>query len=191
MIKLKKISGMVEGFDTYLVNRIPTAQKWGTHHAFKELANKDISRVVEIGTWKGGLSLLLKLCFPKSRIFTFDINQYAINPYVEELAKNDIKFFHKDVFESKDMINLIQNDGRVLVLCDGGHKMNELTFFAPMLKRGDLIGAHDYSEHGKAEHWVTSEIDGTMINKFCEDRNIKEIMADVFHHVAWTIREKC
>ena len=131
------------GISMFTIEGIMTAQRFGVEETFKELKDKyEIDRIIEIGTHFGGLSLILRMVWPDIPIYSFDIN---VCPNEDKLYSNNIIFVQEDVFESEVIRQVIRAPRRVLILCDGGHKKNEFTFFAEMLKHGDLIGAHDYS----------------------------------------------
>lgn len=99
------------------------------------------ARVIEIGTCKGGFSALLSyVCQSVGASFsTMDVRdslQY-------ELAGCG-QFLIWDCFEHEhEITQLLQLNGLSILLCDGGNKMNEFKTFAPSLKSGDIIAAHD------------------------------------------------
>jgi predicted O-methyltransferase YrrM len=117
---------------------------------FKEV---DIHRVIEIGTAAGGLTVFLALAVPQ--VVTLDIADYR--EYRPTMNKLGIDFRCGDVFQHIDEIrDLINLPGTSLVLCDGGNKPLELRTFAPFLKPGDIIAAHDYATEDN--EWGFSEI---------------------------------
>jgi len=99
--------------------------------------------VVEIGTYNGGLTS-----------WVFDntdakLISYDIDGTINYTKRTDIDFRIDDCFNEhafKDIIELIQSEGRTLVLCDGGDKPKEFNTFSKYLKPNDVIMAHDYSE---------------------------------------------
>lgn len=103
----------------------------------------NFQRVIEIGTGKGGLSLLLSIWadLRKKEFYSFDVLNFLQYPY-------KINFFQGDILDNKDNINkiktLITAPGRTMVLCDA-HKSIEYNIYASSLKSGDFILTHDFS----------------------------------------------
>jgi len=109
--------------------------------------------IIEIGTAWGSLTVffgvygIIKHC----AIYSFDIahpqtlpRAYLTQEICDKLA---INFICGDVFSSEiseKIKNLINSNGKCLVLCDGGDKIREFNLFALSLKCGDVIMAHDY-----------------------------------------------
>ena len=79
-----------------------------------------------------------------------DVFSYEINPkayLVKEDLPNLVVFF-QDCFQEVESIKaLIEQPGRVMVLCDGGDKITEFDLFSGYLKEGDVIMCHDFGEH--------------------------------------------
>lgn len=104
-------------------------------------------RIVEIGTASGGLTTILA-DFTDVPIHTFDIVSNA------NLSRTGTYPYIMDVFSDigrATVSKLIQDPGVVLLLCDGGNKVEEFKLFSPLLKAGDFIMAHDYE--GRTCHW--------------------------------------
>lgn len=160
-------------------------------HAFRKL--KGIEQVIEIGTWRGGFTIFLRLFF-NVEVHSFDIHDYGYN------FPPGITFYCRDALEPgsiKIITDLLKNK-KTLLLCDGGHKVNEFTMYGKFLKKGDLIGAHDYGKTKeyfdseiKDKFWTTShEVDWPMLKDYCEAHGLKPIHEDTFDKVVWLICEK-
>src|SRR3990167_3580690 len=112
----------------------------------KILFENDFKRIVEFGTYKGGLSLFFLLwCMQrKAEFYTYDIAAFKFSRLAYGLKLS--KYFKKlNVFEREAEIGrLIQCKGKTIIFCDGGDKPKELQTFSKYLKRGDLIGVHDW-----------------------------------------------
>lgn len=103
---------------------------------------------IELGVLYGGIAnLMLKYKNEKDPDFLycgFEINQSQI---VEKIRNIDeIKIM--DV-QSQGCVNVVKelidnSSGAVLVLCDNGNKQNEMELYAPALRVGDFLMAHDY-----------------------------------------------
>ena len=106
------------------------------------------ARIIELGTGKGGLAVVLAMwCYnSSSKFITFDSNYTGIDVKARFFI-NTFKghIFKGSIFSLVPYIKkLIQQDGKVLLLCDNGNKPKEIEIFAPLLKPNDIIMAHDY-----------------------------------------------
>lgn len=103
----------------------------------------NFQRIIELGTGKGGLSLLLSIWadLRKKEFYSFDVLNFLQYPYKINFFQGDILNEEKNIQKIKD---LIAAPGRVMVLCDA-HKSIEYNIYASSLKSGDFILTHDYS----------------------------------------------
>ena len=114
--------------------------------------NTDIFRVVELGTGHGGMSLFLGsfICDRGGRVLTLDISKLMDGGYplwCQSAQKYNVSFLQKDVFNPetvKDVSDFIAGH-RAMIFCDGGDKKREIPLYAEILKKGDLLLAHDYN----------------------------------------------
>ena len=180
-------------------NAIPTFDRM-----FKELEfnNTPIKRIIELGTFHGGLSVFLGIyCFMKNIPFI----TYDIKPFVHELSKVNnlfkslnIDYRIKNINDSFEEIkNEIEKDGVTLLLCDGGDKVNEFNTFSNYLKTNDIIMAHDYAvdtfifeNEIKNKLWNWHEIQFSQIQDACEKNNLKDYMKDDFEKAVWVCKRK-
>jgi len=115
------------------------------------------TNIVEIGTYNGGLTCWLKDNMNQNG----KLISYDIDGVINTTNRTDIDFRVVDCFEENafnDIVELIQSEGRTLVVCDGGDKPKEFNTFSKYLKQGDVIIAHDYAENDeewleKANYW--------------------------------------
>lgn len=95
--------------------------------------------IIELGTGYGSLSRFFAMFAP---VVTFDID------YIKRIKEYpNITYYDLDVFckkAQKIITELIESKRRVFLFCDGGDKGNEMNMYAPMLKKGDLLFAHDW-----------------------------------------------
>ena len=113
--------------------------------------NADILRIVELGTGHGGMSLFLGSCINgrDGRVLTVDREQLMDRGYSSWslLAQRyNVSFLQKDVFMPEtvqEASNFIKNH-RALIFCDDGEKKREVALYAEILKKDDLLLAHDY-----------------------------------------------
>lgn len=155
----------------------------------------DFKRVIELGTHFGGLSALLGLqCqLIGATLDTFDLKSKIL--YQEWLDRFKVRSHLCNVFSKEGTAiiqDLIEKPGRVLMLCDNGAKVREVNLFAPMLKPGDVIGAHDYHPAGQfnSERWGWQEISDQAIAKVCEKQNLAPFHQDLCTQAAWVMKVK-
>lgn len=108
--------------------------------------NEPIKGIVEIGTGSGPLSIFLGLeCYERNLfpLLTFDVKNIKV-PNLFKLLK--VRFVNDDCF-SKDSLKMIKEYlySPTLFICDGGNKKKEFNLFAPMLPKGSVIMAHDWT----------------------------------------------
>jgi len=115
--------------------------------------NKDILRVVELGTGHGGAGLFFgSVISPRGgRSLTIDRTHLMDGGYEAwklVAQKYNVEFYNGDVFNDgtiKNVSNFIK-DHRALVFCDDGDKKREVALYAEILKKDDLLMAHDYND---------------------------------------------
>tara|TARA_Y100000004_G_scaffold172950_1_gene210306 strand:- start:462 stop:1046 length:585 start_codon:yes stop_codon:yes gene_type:complete len=183
------------GIDIFKYKGQTAMQVVGVEDAFTKLAEnlKDnpVKRIVELGTDYGGLTNLLadNEISKDADIHTFDINGQRFKSH-----NNKIKFYNQSFESAYEQIkSLIESEGRVLLLCDGGNKEAEFAAFHRYLKDGDIIMGHDYAPnrqefldnfHGKIWNWHEFE------DSFANFKNLEPFMQEVFYNYAWCIRIK-
>lgn len=155
--------------------------------------------IIEIGTFKGGLSVLFQLySISNNKTFvTYDITDFIQNKQL--FLKLNIDRRLSNVFTQQTMaeiVSLIQRNGVTVIFCDGGNKIAEFNYFGQYLKKNDYILAHDYAidmNHFnntlKDKLWNWCEITDADIQKICDENNLKKVY-DQFNTVAITCRKK-
>lgn len=169
-------------------------------HPFRAMI-RDVrpARVIEIGSASGGLTLLVRglldeAGLPESVVYSFDINPVAD----VRIAPVGIQFRQTDVFQTNDVEYLLETtDGPCVLLCDGGNKPREFQTYAPHLRSGDLILAHDYApdwdyfeREMQGKRWNWCEIQGHDIATACQLYDLVPYEQDAFQRVAWCARRK-
>lgn len=154
---------------------IPTMQADGYTKAFEKfLADEKFNRIIELGTRSGGLTLFLS-DISGVVVYSFEkFDNFITKDTIKQLENNNAKLYFQDVFKSIDIPKIINNEGRVLLLCDNGDKIKEASLFTPYLKTDDVIMAHDYfpriSDYHSQNTWKSCEIMDTHINYNAVDK---------------------
>lgn len=174
----------------------------------KFLIKEQFDVLVEIGTYKGGLTILLdeikqshKL---KTAIHTLDVTIWDEQVFIstqEAFANRKIVFKKIDIFSKAGIkyVSTLLKDSKkkVCVMCDGGNKIEEFKIFSKMLKQGDFIMAHDYHHNCTEERskhydcsWSWQEILYTDIEESVKENKL-EMNTDIdFPNVAWACYKK-
>ena len=169
------------------------------------------SRILEIGTFHGGLTLLLRdilddIGLVDSIIRTYDIDEQeflkplVIDRKVEVVTKNLFNSDYSDwntINNKNEIDSFIKRDGVSLVLCDGGCKKCEFNLLAPLLKNNDIIMAHDYApdneyfeQYMKDKIWDWHEIQDSDIIDVIERYTLEPFYQEKMQNVAWCCRRK-
>jgi cephalosporin hydroxylase len=173
--------------------------------------NNNPCRILEIGTMHGGLTLMIKdilddIGLSSTTIRTYDIeNQEFLKPLVidtnvEVITENLFDHYYRrfrDEQTKNKITQYIQQEGLTIVLCDGGCKKCEYNILAPLLKKGDIIMAHDYApdknffeQHMKDKIWDWMEIEDKNIKDISEQYGLVPYNQEEMLSVAWNCRKK-
>lgn len=175
------------------------------------LNNNNPSRILEIGTMHGGLTLMMKdilddIGLSSTVIRTYDIeNQEFLKPLV---ADTNVEAITENLFDDNyrkfineqaknNITQYIQQEGLTIVLCDGGCKRCEYNILAPLLKKGDIIMAHDYApnqtffkQHMEDKIWDWMEIEDKDIEDVSNKYGLVPYNQDEMLSVAWNCRKR-
>lgn len=172
------------------IEGLPLAQNTHIEEAFEPLSQLGFDRVIELGTQNGGFTIFLSGLFP--RVITFD-NKVFGRTMIKFKEIPNISFHERNIFFKNsiaEIANHIQEHGRALVLCDNGNKIREVDTFAPYLKPGDVIMAHDYAKSRQyfkdriqGRYWNHLEITDSDID--FEKHGIKHFMTGPTEKAAW------
>lgn len=123
-------------------------------HSYAEIAFIDqvlteqtFKTIIEFGTARGGLSLLFGLHALRigGQAYTFDVSGEPLHGlYLKLKPMIPLTFLRMDALsnKAKKYISEIVGRNRTLIYCDA-QKKKEFNLYAPFLKKGDVIMAHD------------------------------------------------
>lgn len=125
------------------------AHNYYLYHIFSEIMDKNpqIKRIVELGTYKGAMTIVLGLEGIRKQIpvNTFDI-EYLITEEVLRMHKClGINMQMCNIFEKPEVVRELLNEPCFLI-CDNGNKPKEFEMFVGSLKEGSIVAVHDYGQ---------------------------------------------
>jgi hypothetical protein len=116
---------------------------------------KDFDTIIEIGTYKGGLTYWFNLNKKDgAKVISYDIEDY------KNFKEDNIRFIIRDVFNEEsvsEIKNYIETGGKTLLFCDGGFKNQEFNIYSKFLKSGDHIMLHDFFDDTRPEPYASFE----------------------------------
>lgn len=139
------------------VDGVIAAQTKYIEPVFKHILDQ-FSIIIEIGFDRGAFSLWLH----KNKRDTTKLVSYDIILSGKEVNNELIDFRQGDCFDPsvmEEIKNLIQQNGRALVLCDGGNKEQEFITYCKFLKKGDIIMLHDYAHSHEDYATIINQLD--------------------------------
>jgi purine-nucleoside phosphorylase len=189
-------------YEDLIISQVPNIKVY-FEKLFNELKPKQI---LEIGTFDGGLTLMMRdildeINLSSTTIRTYDLNDQkrlkSKNRNIEILTENLFSYSYSEL-EKEDVVKeFIQRNGRTIVLCDGGSKKNEFRLLSKFLKLDDIIMAHDYApnenyfnQHINNKIWNWLEIQDSDINESCEQYNLIPYMEEELRNVVWVCKIK-
>jgi hypothetical protein len=176
-----------------IYNGIQISQVLGVYIALNPNYVHQFDNIIEIGTYNGGLtSWLYDNKNPNAKVVSYDIDGT-----MNHTNRNDIDFRVEDCFAEKafnNIIEMIQNEGKTLVVCDGGDKPKEFNTFSEYLKSGDVIIAHDYAKSPEYWKFVTdywqwpyaSDTNYDSIKEAIIKNGLEPYREDEFNFYLWT-----
>ena len=187
------------------------AQNPNVENVFKEiLGHLRPTKVLEIGTMHGGLTLMIRdlldsINCKDSIIRTYDIYEQE---FLKPLVDNRVEVIRANIFEEnysnfknsmskREISDFIKSGKPTLVLCDGGCKKCEYRILSPLLKSGDVIMAHDYApnleyfnSHVKDKIWNWLEIQDSDIEESVKSCSLSPYFQELAQQAAWVCKIK-
>jgi cephalosporin hydroxylase len=141
-----------------IVDGIIAAQTPEIEGPFKKMLG-DVQQVIEIGYLHGGFSLWLhRNKSPGCALVCYDITGENLLVFPEQYIDFRIgDCFAPDI--ANEIIDLLRQPRRTLLLCDGGNKEEEFNFYCPYLKPGDIIMMHDYADNNEDFENIKARLD--------------------------------
>lgn len=181
---------------------IITYQNPNISNSFRELFKRiKPSRILEIGTGNGGVTLILRDLLDELNMNDCIIKTYDIVDHTTSILKEhkniDLKI--QNIFDNdynkiidSEVINFIKQDGVTVILCDGTNNKLEFKLLSQYIKINDIIMAHDYAKDNEYflkyvfdkvwNFWEISEFD---IKDSIEKYKLDDFMFEDFAKVAW------
>lgn len=200
---------MVDGGFTY--GHLRVAQAPEIESVLKNiLVRLKPTRVLEIGTFHGGLTIMLRDFLDVEGLADTIIRTYDTNEqvFLKNCVDHRTEVVTKNLFnqpynnwaneESKTEISdFIQSGSPTLVMCDGGCKKCEFKIIAPLLKKGDVIMAHDYApnkeyfeEHIKNKIWNWMEIQDSDVEDVVSEYGLSPYLQEETQKAVWMSKIK-
>lgn len=115
------------------------------------LTASNFDTIIELGAGRGGVTTLFLVHALRvgGHVYAFDTHHEPGAALYRKLKKLTRSTHHEmDVFsdEAYTLISDYAGRGRVLLYCDNGNKRREVNTYAPLLKRGDVVMAHDKNQ---------------------------------------------
>lgn len=165
------------------------------------------SRIIEIGTARGGTTLAMSNILIKNnlhdvKIKTFDI---TIRHHLKGLTISNIEFYVGNIFnwsksvlsKPEEITNFLSKTGRNLIMCDGSNKVKEFNILSQYLKVNDVIMAHDYAPNKEifesdyiGKIWNHMEISDKDIKNTVETCNLEPYNNKLIKRTAWVAKIK-
>lgn len=177
-------------------------QRPETFEIFSKFIKEEMPHlIIEIGSCFGGLSYCLydiaKII--NATFITFDIVKNDSLSLLETTEPNiDIRI--ENIFDNNynllpEYVKYIQSFSEpILILCDGGNKKEEYKAFSRILKKNDILMAHDFSYNQEtfetSSVWGWKEIDENDIINSMKDHIFYYYKMDVFSQIAWVCTKK-
>lgn len=103
---------------------------------------------IELGTFQGGLTLIIHEEFPALKIYSFDHINRLSSSRKKSLFDKFVTFYIQDLinFPNKFLIDFLVANKSVkkILYCDNGNKTYEINTYSKYLSVGDVIGCHDW-----------------------------------------------
>lgn len=158
--------------------------------------------IIELGTSHGGFSLFLHLysLVSGAHFVTYDRSGF-VPTYRALFQRWQVDYRQADVLHDPatraEIAALIAAPGQTVLLCDNGDKVREFALYAPYLKPGDLVLAHDYcidtstfERDYRDRIWSFCEVTEADIEPVCQQCHLTPFLQGVMALAVWACRRK-
>ena len=174
----------VKGSAMIKQNHLVAAQRPEIWDAFREVFKQEKpDKILELGTGCGALAMFFRDELPDVPIITVDISAWPFYDYMFDKAGIDFRM--EDYRTDPSLIEFVKADGKTFIICDNGNKPQEVAYFAPHMKQGDVIMAHDYVGYPDHYEWGASEITDQSVAEAVRECNLKPYQYDTMGKVVW------
>jgi hypothetical protein len=189
---------MIHGFTHYKGFRAAQHEHFG-HVIGPFLEEQKFDIIIEIGTLNGGLTRYLRDASPNSRIVSYDISTQEEHPKLIEcgIEVKIVNIFGENEVNNQEALEILNSNGKKLIMCDGGNKAAEFNTLSQYMKSGDFIMGHDYSksstffnEHIRGKVWDWLELQESQISEVCSKYGLVDHQSDLFQSIAWVCKRK-
>ena len=149
-------------------------------------------QIIELGAGQGGLTIMLGIW---ARINGALFHSYELSCPLQLPELHEplgIGLFAEDCMgkeASARIATVAQMDGVTLILCDNGNKRTEFARFQGVLKKGDIIMSHDFSDPERSigsNYWGWSEFTPGDATPY----SVKRVYRELLEYGAWGAYEK-
>lgn len=148
-------------------------------------------QIIELGSYNGAMAIQLGIHAAQigAVVLSVDTAECPSEHWKRFAAQLPVVFLKEDIFTNLDFYRTRLLWPRVTyVLCDNGDKIREFNTFAPMLKSGDVIAAHDYVADTK--YWHCSEIIKADVADTVEKCGLEPFMQEHMDLAGWLAYKK-
>lgn len=159
-------------------------QKKGIIKVFDSFFKKDkFVNIVEIGTGTGVFSTYFAFRAKEmgASFTTYDIKSIS-NKIKKELIELGTNVVTCDVNKDTAIEDIIANEGRLLLLNDGGLKIPQFLRFGKLIKKDDIILSHDYYKNREVSSGIIIIED---VKECVEKNNLEIINEELFDNYLW------
>lgn len=141
------------------------------------IRDSNVKRIVELGTYKGALSLYLGVCGKQNGlpVYTLDTEPSMSTNTMSTLQALGVFFFRVNVFGDvgKVCIKSLISDEPIYLICDNGNKVAELAIYGAMLPAGSMVSVHDWTHEVHPEE-VEGIVEDLKLQPYKEELWLKD-----------------
>ena len=182
-----------------IIDKIQKGHNYSSHYEkyLSKFKNKDVIKILEIGTLLGAGTASFIKYFEKAKIVSLDINPFNMKYYSKKIRSIFIDTQSKNIIN--DVVNYIKEDFDIII-DDGSHNKRDqiitLNYFLPKLKKKGMYIIEDTTQylqipslnHDKSDYGVNEFLDSIKKNgdhksqylTLAEKKNIQSNISNIF-----------